>query len=131
MPWAHDLVTLVALLSLLLYFYMGVRVGQARYKTGVKAPATAGHPDFERVYRVHYNTLEQLPIYLVSLYVFSTYVQPLAAAGLGLVWIAGRVLFMLGYTKAAEKRSVGFAISAVAMLLLFVGAIGGVVRSLV
>lgn len=131
MPWAHDLVVLVALLSLLLVLYMSIRVGQGRYKYDIKAPATTGNPDFERLYRVHYNTLEQLPVYLVSLWVFSTYVMALAAAILGAVWIVGRVIFMVGYAQAAEKRSLGYAISGIATIILFLGALFGVVRSLV
>ena len=54
----------VTLLGLLLYFYMSLNVGRARVRFGVKAPATSGQPDFERVFRVHMNTLEWMPIFL-------------------------------------------------------------------
>jgi glutathione S-transferase len=131
LPWAHDLVVLVGLLSLLLYLYMGALVGRGRHKYGIAAPATTGHPDFERLYRVHYNTLEQLPIYLVSLFVFATYVHALVAAAVGAVWIIGRLLFMTGYARAANQRSLGFGISAVATMILFVGSIVGVIWDLV
>ncbi|HEX3408238.1 MAG TPA: MAPEG family protein, partial [Caulobacteraceae bacterium] len=67
----HPLVAIVSLLALLLYFYMGVRVSQARTKYGVAAPAVTGNPDFERAYRIQMNTLEWLPIFLVSLWLFA------------------------------------------------------------
>ena len=35
-----------------------IMVGRARGTYGVKAPATTGHPEFERYFRVHQNTLE-------------------------------------------------------------------------
>jgi len=41
---------LVTLLAVFLYFYTGILVAKARGKFGVKAPATTGNPDFERVF---------------------------------------------------------------------------------
>ncbi len=98
---SYALVGIVTLVSLLLYVYMGVRVGQARTKFGVAAPSIHGHPDFERVFRVQANTLEWLPIYLVSLWLFALYWDSRVAAGLGVVWIVGRVLYMTGYSRNA------------------------------
>ena len=48
---------LVTCLAVLLYFLIGYRVGTARGTYGVKAPAATGHPDFERIFRVHMNML--------------------------------------------------------------------------
>lgn len=125
--FGFNLVALVAILSLALYFYMLIRVGQARTKYGVKAPATSGHPDFERVYRVQQNTLEGLVIYLPSLFLFSTYVHPYIAAGLGLLWIVGRYIYMEGYVEQAEKRAAGFGIQALATIALLLGSLVGVI----
>ena len=121
---SYALVGIVTLVSLLLYFYMGLRVGQARSKHGVAAPAIHGHPDFERVFRVQANTLEWLPIYLVSLWLFALYWDSVIAACLGVVWIIGRVLYMLGYSRAAAARSTGFLIQLVASAILLFGALG-------
>jgi glutathione S-transferase len=118
---------IVTLLAVLLYFYTSVRVGRARVTYGVKVPAISGHPDFERVIRVQMNTLEWMPIFLPALWLFALYVNDLGAAALGIVWIVGRILFMIGYTEAADKRGTGFGIQAIATGILFVGALIGVI----
>jgi glutathione S-transferase len=121
---SQALVGVVTLVSLLLYFYMGLRVGRGRAKYGVAAPATHGHPDFERLFRVHANTLEWLPIYLVSLWLFALSWDSRVAAGLGVLWIVGRVLYMTGYSREAGARSTGFLIQMVATTILLLGALG-------
>jgi glutathione S-transferase len=101
----------------------------ARRKFGVKLPATSGHADFERVFRVHMNTLEWMPIFLPLLWLCAIYFSDGVAALLGLAWIVGRVLYFTGYTKAVEKRRPGFFIQAMACVLLLIGAIAGIVTS--
>jgi len=120
----HSLVAIVTLLTLLLYFWMGLAVGRARAKFGVAVPAITGHPDFERVFRVQANTLEWLPIYLPSLWLFALAWNDRVAAALGVVWIVGRYLYMTGYSKAAESRELGFMIQALATGVLLFGALG-------
>ncbi|MBV8824785.1 MAG: MAPEG family protein [Bradyrhizobiaceae bacterium] len=117
----------VTLLAIALYFFLATRVAVARGKFGVPHPATTGNPDFERVFRVHLNTLEWLPIFLVPLWLCAIYLSDIGAAALGLVWIAGRVLYFLGYSRAVEKRLPGFFIQSAACFLLFIGAVVGVV----
>ena len=121
---AQVLVAIVTLAALLLYFFMGLRVGRARARFGVAAPAISGHPDFERVFRVQANTLEWLPLFLVSMWLFAIYWNPLVAAGVGVVWIIGRALYMAGYSRAAEARELGFIIQALATAVLLFGALG-------
>lgn len=120
----HSLVAIVTLLTLLLYFSMGLAVGRARAKFGVAVPAISGNPDFERVFRVQANTLEWLPIYLPSLWLFALAWNDRVAAALGLVWIVGRYLYMTGYSKAAESRELGFLIQGLATGVLLFGALG-------
>ena len=128
---AHAPVAIVSLVALLLYFFMGLRVGQARSKFGVAAPAISGHEDFERVFRVQANTLEWLPIFLTSLWLFAlAWGDDRIAAGIGAVWILGRVLYLTGYSKAAEARGPGFGIQALAAGVLLFGALGRVVWTL-
>ena len=127
---AYPLTAIVSLAALLLYVYMGQRVGQARGKYGVAAPAVTGNPDFERDYRIQMNTLEWLPIFLVSLWLFAiAWNSDRIAAAVGLVWIIGRVLYLTGYAKAAEARGRGFGIQALAAAVLLFGALGRIVWS--
>jgi glutathione S-transferase len=122
---------LVTCLAILLYFFTSVRVAKARVALGVKLPAVSGHPDFERVLRVQMNTLEWMPIFLPSLWLFAIYISDTVAAAIGLVWIAGRILYMTGYSRAVEKRGPGFAIQALAAAVLWGGALGAIVWRLV
>jgi glutathione S-transferase len=122
---------LVSLLAVLFYFFLATRVAAAHSKFGVKLPATAGNPDFERIYRVQMNTLEWMPIFLPALWLFALYVNDAAAGVLGLVWIAGRVLYIRGYSAAAEHRHRGFSIQAFASGALVIGALVGIVVRMV
>jgi glutathione S-transferase len=118
---------IVTLLAVVFYFFIATRVPVARRKFGVKLPATTGHPDFERVFRVHMNTLEWMPIFLPLLWLCAIYFSDRIAALLGLFWIGGRFLYFTGYTEAVEKRRPGFFIQAMACVLLLIGAIAGIV----
>lgn len=120
---------LVTLGAVALYFAMSVRVGFARGRTGIKAPATTGHPDFERASRIHLNTLEGIPVFLPPLWLAAAYVDDRLAAAVGLVWIVGRFLYMRAYTIDPEKRGPGFAIQGFAVIVLFVAALAGVLRT--
>jgi glutathione S-transferase len=118
---------IVTLLAIALYFFFATRVAVAHGKFGVKLPATAGHPDFERVFRAHENTLEWMPTFLVPLWLCAIYFSDIAAAALGLLWIVGRIVYFVGYSRAVEKRLPGFFIQSTACMLLFVGAAAGIV----
>jgi len=123
----HMLVAIVSLLALILYFVMGLQVARARREYKVEAPATTGNPDFERIFRVHANTLEWLPLFLVSLWLFAIYWDDRMAAVLGVIWIVGRILYMTGYSKAAASRGTGFSIQALAVGVLLFGALGRII----
>jgi len=127
LPWT----ALVTLFAVIFYFYTGFRVAAARTKFGVKAPATAGHSDFERAFRVQMNTLEWMPLFLPALWLFGAYVGDIAAAVIGLVWIAGRIVYLIGYQEAAEKRGRGFGIQALAAGIVWMGALVAIVTRLV
>jgi glutathione S-transferase len=118
---------LVTCLALLFYFFTSVRVARARAAYKIKPPAISGNPDFERVFRVQMNTLEWLPIFLPSLWLFAIYVNDEYAALAGVAWIIGRALYMTGYEKAAEKRRAGFAIQSLAATVLLLGSLGTIV----
>lgn len=124
---ALHLPAVVTLLALLLFVYSFLAVGMARKKYGVAAPATTGAVEFEVVYRVQMNTLEQLVLFLPALWSFSEYVSPLWAGLLGLVWLVGRVLYSVSYIKDPKSRGPGFMISFIASMVLILGAAVGVV----
>jgi glutathione S-transferase len=127
----YNYTALVTLLAISFYFYTSTRVARARVKYGVKLPAIAGNEDFERVFRVQMNTLEWLPIFLPSLWLFAIYISDWVAAIIGLVWIAGRIAYMIGYTKSVPQRAPGFGIQASATIVLWVGAIGAILWRMV
>ncbi len=126
----HRWTALVTLLALLTYFWMGLQVPRTRVKCGIRAPAMTGDPLLERTIRAHYNTLEWLPIFLASLWLFAVYWNELVAAALGVVWIVGRIVYALGYYAAAEKREPGFLIQSLATAVLLFGALGKIVWGL-
>jgi glutathione S-transferase len=117
----------VTLLVVAFYFFLATRVPLARRKFNVTLPATTGNAEFERIFRVHQNTLEWLPTFLVPLWLCAVYLNDIAAAALGLVWIAGRIWYFTGYCKAVEGRLPGFFIQSTACALLFIGALVGIV----
>ncbi|MGB3557380.1 MAG: MAPEG family protein [Geitlerinemataceae cyanobacterium] len=125
-PWT----SLVTILALIVYFAVTLNVGRARLKYQIKPPAMTGSPDFERVIRVQQNTLEQLILFIPALWVFSYFVSPVWGAGIGAVWILGRILFAWGYYQAAEKRTIGFGISTLGTLTLLIGSLVGIGISL-
>lgn len=130
MMMQHRWTACVTLLSLLAYFWMSLQVGRARGKCNINPPAMTGDPHLERAVRVHYNTLEWLPIFLTSLWLFAVYWNELVAAALGIVWIVGRLIYSAGYMADPAKRSTGFLIQFAACAILFFGALGKIVYSL-
>lgn len=120
-----NLVHLVALLAVAQYFAFGILVGQARVRYGVKAPATTGHPGFERMHRVQMNTLEQLAGFLPCLLIAAQYRPPGLVAGLGAVYLVGRLLYWRAYVADPARRQLGFVLTALPTLALFSLALAG------
>lgn len=116
-----EAIAVVTILALLQFYLFGFQVGQMRVKHGVKAPATTGHPEFERMFRVQQNTMEQLVMFLPAVWIYVWLGKPLWAAALGLVFIVGRFIFKRGYVADPSKRGLGFAISSVAVAILMIG----------
>jgi hypothetical protein len=123
-----DIVTALAVLQ---FVVLAMKVGMAREKFGIKAPATTGNEVFERHFRVQQNTLELLIVLLPGLYLFARYVSPVWAAGLGLVYLIGREIYAASYVKDPAKRSAGFGISFLPIMVLILGGAGGAVWHLI
>jgi glutathione S-transferase len=124
-------VHIVTALALLQFIWFGVKVGQARGRFGVKAPATTGNEVFERHFRVQQNTLELLVVLVPGLYLFSHFFNPITAAVLGAIYLVGRQVYAGAYVKDPAKRSAGYGMSATPALILVVGGLVGAVWQLI
>ena len=111
---------IVTFLVLAQYVLFGIQVGGMRVKHGVRGPATTGHDEFERMNRVHQNTMEQLVVFLPALWIHAQYANPLWGAVLGLVFIVGRFIYRAEYLKDPGSRSPGFSLSVVPSLVLLI-----------
>jgi uncharacterized membrane protein YecN with MAPEG domain len=125
-----ELPALITMLALLETLYFSLRVGMARGTYGVDAPATTGPPEFDRVFRVHQNTLEQLIIFLPALWVFSFFVSPTIGAVLGVFFVIGRPIYAISYVKDPASRTLGFVLGYLATVALVLGALGGAIYGL-
>ena len=121
----------VVLVSLIEYIVFGGLVARARGKYAIAAPAVTGHPLFERYFRVHQNSLEQLIVFIPSVWLFGGYVSPLWAAILGVIFLAARVVYAVGYIGEPRKRELGAVTTGVTEAILVIGALVGVVRAIV
>ena len=125
-----ELVYVTIMLALLEYMVMGGLVGFARAKYKIAAPAMTGHPEFERTNRVHVNTLENLIIFVPSVWIFGAYVSAQWAAILGFLFVVARPIYAVGYLRAAEKRHIGASITGLVEIVLVVGSLVGLARAL-
>ena len=124
-------VDIVTALAVLQFFVFGFKVGGARGRFGVKAPAITGNEIFERHFRVQQNTLELLIALLPGLYLFSRYWSPPIAAALGVIYLIGREVYAAAYVKEPAKRSAGYGLSFLPTVILVVGGLAGAVRQLI
>jgi len=106
---------ITALNVVILAIAMGL-VGRARGRFQIHAPATTGHVDFERAFRAHQNTIEQTVMFLPLLWLATIYGSEQIAAWLGYAWLLGRLWYLFGYIRSAQARSMGFLVSALAMI---------------
>jgi glutathione S-transferase len=123
-------IALVVLLALVEFLAFGFLVGSARARYKIAAPATSGHPVFERTFRVHYNTLEMLLVFIPSIWLFGLYLNPRWGAIIGVVFLIGRAVYAVGYIRAPQKREFGALLSIASVAVLLAGALFGVVRAL-
>jgi glutathione S-transferase len=119
------LVYVVIAAALIEYLVLGTLVGRARGTYDVPPPATTGNATWERMFRAHQNTAEQLIIFVPSVWIFGSLVSAPIACALGLVFIVGRALYFRGYTAEAAKRGPGFLIGGLATIALLLGSLIG------
>jgi glutathione S-transferase len=115
------------ILAIVIYLVQSKNVALSRIKYNVLAPKTMGYNDnFDRIMRVHQNTLEQMPIFLPLLWIFALTISPYYSCVLGILWAIGRVSYSIGYYKSAEGRHnlIGY-LSDLSGFILLVGSIYG------
>jgi len=127
MAWV-DIVGIAAVLQLIAF---SVLVGRARRDYALPAPATSGHPLFERYYRVQMNTVETLIAFLPGLWLAAKYWPPHYVAAIGAVYLLGRVLYLRGYVRDPKDRHVGYGLSSAPTVVLLLAALIGAIRSLI
>jgi uncharacterized MAPEG superfamily protein len=115
---AHTWPSIVTLLTVLLMGWTAYLVGHARSRYGVKAPAMTGDPAFERCYRIQMNTIESSLMFLPLVWLADLYGGSVEIGVAGFVWIAGRVIYAIGYREAAAKRSFGYGVALFALCAL-------------
>ncbi len=123
-------VAAVVLLALIEYMVFGMLVGRARSRYGIAAPAVNGHEMFERYFRVHQNTLEQLIVFVPAAWMFGVYLSAGWAAGIGMIFVIGRILYAVGYVRDPARRELGAGLSFLPTIVLIIGAVIGLVRDL-
>ncbi|MFZ5610481.1 MAG: MAPEG family protein [Pseudomonadota bacterium] len=119
----YPLSLVVALAILLYYFLVTARVGAARGKYGVSAPACEGPDEFNRIFRVQQNTMEQLVLFLPLMSLFAIIGGDLQAGVVGLLWLVGRVLYARAYVRDPATRGLGMWLTAIASAASFLGII--------
>lgn len=102
---------LVTILAIVVTFFFSARVGAGRAKLGIDAPAMTGNPTFDRIFRVHANTVEQIVLFIPMLWIATMVVGDVWAAAIGAIWVVGRLVYMSGYSVDADKRGPGMLIT--------------------
>ena len=122
---------LVTIAAVFYTFLLSGRVGLARGKTGINAPAMTGAPDFDKAFRIHMNTVEQLVLFVPVLWLAASVVGDLWAAEIGVVWIIGRLIYAAGYRKDVDKRGPGMLITLASTAVLTIVALWGVIQAFI
>lgn len=118
-----EYVIAVVMLALLQYTWFGIEVGRARGRFEVPAPATTGNENFERFFRAHQNTTEQLVVFLPAILACAYLVSETLAAAMGLMFVVGRMMYFRGYTDPDKSRSLGFGLGLIANTILILASL--------
>ena len=124
-----ELIAVVTALAVFQVFSFAFLVGRQRAKHGVDAPAITGEAEFERAFRIHQNSVEQMVIFLPALWIFGYYVDAQIGAGLGLLFVVSRLIYRRSYLSDPTSRTAGFGIGALTMMILLFGGLIGAILS--
>ncbi|XP_012959435.3 leukotriene C4 synthase [Anas platyrhynchos] len=115
-----DLLAAVTVLGVLEQAYFTLQVIYARRKFKISPPETAGHPEFERIFRAQVNCSEYFPIFISLLWVAGIFFHQGTAAACGVLYLYTRFRYFHGYALAAQGR-LGPLYASARLLWLLVG----------
>ncbi|MDR2154564.1 MAG: MAPEG family protein [Burkholderiaceae bacterium] len=124
-------VELVAIIAIIQFLMFGALTANARRIYDVKAPAISGHQEFERIYRVQINTLEFLMAFLPALFLSAKYWPSAFIAGLGIIYLVGRLIYWRSYVSDPSRRGLGFLLTLLPTLCLVFTAFAGVCLTII
>lgn len=127
-PWRFT--ALATLGAMVVYQYVSLQVNRARHRYQVRLPEVTGPDGFNRVFRVHMNTLENMPLFLPLLWLFAALWGDRWAGALGATWVVGRFLYAWGYYRAVPLRVCGFGIASTTTLVMLIACLYGVIAGL-
>jgi glutathione S-transferase len=121
-------ISLIIALCAIFAQILSLNVSRARYKHGVKTPATTGNINFERSFRAHLNYIENLVVflplfiiaemnsgadYLSKTFAYSVFI-------IGIVWLISRIVSALNYINNWNSKIglVAYIISFLCLVLL-------------
>lgn len=119
----------IIMIALTQYMLFGLRAGVTRPKYNVHPPKTTGNETWERIYRVHQNTMEQLVVFIPAMLTFTHYVSQIWAVVLGVLFIIFRQYYSYMYVKNPPDRK--FPLSFFINVVLVLGSLIGVILYLV
>ncbi|XP_028272392.1 leukotriene C4 synthase [Parambassis ranga] len=94
----------VTVLGVLEQAYFSLQVIYARRKYSVSPPATAGPPEFDRIFRAQANCSEYFPIFITVLWTSGVFFSQGLSAVCGLLYLYGRLSYFRGYSESAQGR---------------------------
>ena len=118
---AFPLTSLATIILVLFTFYLSAQVGMMRGK--VLAPATSGDPEFEKAFRIHYNTIEHLVLFLPLLWLSAQFWGDVVSGCAAAVWLTGRMIYSRDYRADPTKRTMGMLITLFGLLVVLIGSI--------
>ncbi len=120
---------IVTIIALVYTFVLSGKAGAMRGKHSVNAPATTGNVEFEKAFRIHANTIEQLVLFLPLLWLATAVIGDMWAALVGAVWIVGRYVYAEAYMTAPETRTKGMIMTVAPTAILALVAVVGIVKA--
>lgn len=117
---------LVTIISLVVTLVLSARVGMMRGRFSIEAPSLTGSSQFERAFRIHMNTVEQLILFVPALWLSTSVLGDLLAAGIGSVWVVGRVIYADAYLRNPATRRPGMIITLMSTSLLILATLWGI-----